>query len=353
MRITDIQVRNLPAPEKGSKVYYEDTLKGFGVRVSNAGTKAFILATGKNRDRTTIGRYPTISLAEARDVAKKLMAERTLGRHQARNTTMGAALDQFTEEHVSKLAQSTKSEIERLFTKHLAKLRAVKLDDVSTQDFTKITAKLAPSEGEHLHRATKTFFRWCVARRMIPHSPLEGIRPPSKWTPRERVLSDEELRAIFKALGDDRFSSIVRLLIHLGQRRTETASIVPIWVKDDILTIPKDVTKNRREHSIPITESAKAIVPLLAPFNGWSKAKVALDKDAKIAPWTLHDLRRTFATGLQRLGVRLEVTEALLNHVSGTKGGIAGVYQRYNWMPEMRAALRLWENHLQSLLPKE
>jgi hypothetical protein len=81
MRITDIQVRNLPVPEKGSKVYYDDTLKGFGVRVSNAGTKAFILATGKNRDRTTIGRYPTISLAEARDVAKKLMAERTLGRH--------------------------------------------------------------------------------------------------------------------------------------------------------------------------------------------------------------------------------------------------------------------------------
>jgi hypothetical protein len=95
-------------------------------------------------------------------------------------------------------------------------------------------------------------------------------------------------------------------------------------------------------------------------FSGWSKSKVALDKaiietrakaGAKatatpLVPWSIHDLRRTVATGLQRLGVRLEVTEAVLNHISGSRGGIAGVYQRHDWAAEKRSALDAWAAHV-------
>jgi len=368
MRLTDISLRALTPPEQGVKVYYDDGFKGFGFRVSQAGTKAFILATGKNRDRVTIGRYPIIGLAEARDVARKMLAERTLGRHQTPRIALGAALDLFAEQHTAKLAPRTHKEIVRLFTKHLAKLRTKKLADITTHNITNITDKTKPSEGEHFHRACKTFFRWCVRRRLLQHSPIEGLELPSMWKPRERVLSDDELRTVWHAadaLGGH-FSAIVKLLILTGQRRSEIGGLRASYIENNAICLPSEITKNRRAHTFPIGASAAAILSSntttgtttifpargkpTQPFNGWSKAKTELDQKAKIVPWTLHDLRRSFATGLQRLGVRIEVIEALLNHVSGTRAGIVGVYQRHHYQDEMRDAVERWEIHLHTIL---
>jgi len=161
--------------------------------VSQAGTKAFILSTGKNRDRQTLGRYPLVSLAQAREAARNILAERQLGRHQAPKTSLGAALDLYLDKHVSQLALRTQSELRRIFLRYLDKLRGKKLTDLTTHDITAITDRCAPSEAEHLHRAARAFLRWCVRRRLIPHSPLEGLEAPSKWKPRERVLTDDEL----------------------------------------------------------------------------------------------------------------------------------------------------------------
>jgi integrase len=436
MRITDVSVRGLTAPAKGSKIYYDDTLKGFGVRVSYAGTKAFILAVGDNRDRTTIGRYPIVGLAEARQVAKNLLAERQLGRHQAPKTTLGAALDLFVEQHVANLAPRTRTELTRLFARYLPKLRNKKLADITTHDITNITDKAAPSEGEHFHRACKTFFRWCVRRRMLQHSPLEGLELPSKWKPRERVLLDDELRAVWNAADatPGQFGIIVKLLILTGQRRSEIGSLQTSWCslpsskdgailcapaslavggentekrgggsvsslahnqenvvqlgnpeqdcevswgnnssqltapsRECTITIPSTHTKNKRTHSLPIGQCAKSLIESLSsstgylfpargmqtPFNGWSKAKAQLDKkvadqfpDArKMVAWTLHDLRRTYATNLQRLGIKTEVIEALLNHISGaSRSGVAGIYQRHQWWDEMREAVTIYED---------
>ncbi len=138
------------------------------------------------------------------------------------------------------------------------------------------------------------------------------------------------------------------------------------YVTDNQICLPSEITKNGRAHSFPIGASAAAILssnitasttsifPAKGkhdqPFNGWSKAKAQLDQKAQIAPWTLHDLRRSYATGLQRLGVKLEVIEALLNHVSGTRAGIIGVYQRHHYQDEMREAVERWESHLRTIL---
>ena len=375
MRLTDIRLKALAPPEKGAKVYYCDSLQGFGVRVSQGGTKAFILATGKNRDRVTIGRYPIVGLAEAREVAKNLLAERQLGRHQTPTISLGAAIELFTEQHVANLAPRTQSELTRLFARYLPKLRTKKLAEITTHDITAITDKAAPSEGEHFHRACKTFFRWCVRRRLIQHSPLEGLELPSKWKPRDRVLTDEELRTVWRACDScGQFGDIVKLLVLTGQRRGEISSLRATWLdlEKRTCTIPGEYVKNNRSHTFPIgTVSASLLSSLLSQsdqhvfsargsggtkaFNGWSKAKALLDKKAtsllnekgdippRICQFTLHDLRRTYATNLQRLGIRLEVIEALLNHVSGTRAGIVGVYQRHRYEAEMRDAVRVFD----------
>jgi integrase len=203
---------------------------------------------------------------------------------------------------------------------------------------------------------------------------------------RERVLSDTEIGEIWHAAGDvaPPYGTIIRLLLLTGQRRGEVAGIIWDEISDDlaIWTLPGERTKNGAAHTVPLSAPARDLLgPLLldhrnkwglndglllpgavgTPFAGWSKAKVALDKaimarrakaesrgkpPAPLTHWNVHDLRRTVATGLQRLGVRLEVTEAVLNHISGSRGGIAGVYQRHDWAAEKRASLDAWAAHV-------
>jgi integrase len=373
MKLTDIVLRNLPAPEQGQKAYPDDSVPGFGVRVSTRGTKTFTLVHGRSRERTTIGRYPVISLAEARTEAKRLLAERTLGRHQPQRMKFEVALSQFFTAHLAqKCNPRTEKEVKRLLNKHLLpKLKEKKLREVSTQDVMKIVDGMlaTPGECDHLFRAAKTFFRWTVRRRLIPHSPLEGLEAPVRMVSRDRVLSDDELTTLLIQTGvAESFGAFVRLLILTGQRKGEIASLRGDMIDTERRTISLPMTKNRRPHTFPFGDEVAAVLATLpttgnlfpgrqasddldepTAFNGFSKAMDKFRNDCGIAHWTLHDLRRTFATGLQRLGVRLEVIEALLNHLSGTRAGIVGVYQRHSYVEEMRAAQALWEKHIASL----
>jgi len=215
---------------------------------------------------------------------------------------------------------------------------------------------------------------------------------------RERVLSDGELGAIWRAAAEaaSPYGTIIRLLILTGQRLGEVAGMNWNEISDDLSTwtLPSERTKNGMPHVVPLSApvsdlirdllpenaaeaihavqdrraSGALVLPGAAgtPFSGWSKSKTRLDTailDARakaatargtsptpLVPWTVHDLRRTVATGLQRLGVRLEVTEAVLNHISGSRGGIAGVYQRHDWANEKRAALDAWANHVLAVI---
>jgi integrase len=191
---------------------------------------------------------------------------------------------------------------------------------------------------------------------------------PTKSPTRARVLTDEELKSLWHATSEPaHFNCIVRLLLLTGQRRGEVAALRKEWICDNVVTLPPNITKNGRSHSFPIgplslsvissagTKNDGLIFPSLSnkgstPFNGWSKSKSALDRKCLISGWTLHDLRRTFASNLAALGVRLEVTEKLLNHVSGSFAGVAGIYNRYDFIPEMRAAIGLWEVKLKIIL---
>jgi integrase len=233
-------------------------------------------------------------------------------------------------------------------------------------------------------------FAWAVKRGMVQSNPFAHLPVVKSVAKRERVLSDCEIGEIWRAACDAAppYGTIVRLLTLTGQRRGEVAGMAWDELADDLSswTIPGERTKNGAVHMVPLSAAARDLLAVLlpdhpseatralaasaltlpgavgTPFAGWSKAKAALDKaitDARamaaeasgataapLAPWSIHDLRRTLATGLQRLGVRLEVTEAVLNHVSGSRGGIVGVYQRHDWAAEKRAALDAWAAHV-------
>jgi len=367
MKLTDIVIRNLEAPPTGAKVYHDDALTGFGVRVTSKGFKAFVLTHGANRERVTIGRYPIIGLADARNAAKRIMAERTLGKHQAPRQTFGEVLDAFLTYHEANNRPGTASEVRRILTKQFATLHRHKLAEVTTHDISRITDKMIengyPSAANHAHMAVRNFLHWCVRRRHIQHSPLEGLEKPAPTPSRDRVLSDDELKAVWRATENPTtFNTIVRLCLLTGQRRGEIAAIQLPWLQGSSLTIPASVAKNGKQHVLPLSERALSLATdlattrlLMKPWSDWSKNKRALDKAVDIhwrdinqkanqfTSWTLHDLRRTYATNLQRLGIRLEVIEALLNHVSGTRAGIVGVYQKHRYEAEMRDAVTEYE----------
>ncbi len=334
MRLTDLAIRKLPLPGRGQKTYFDDQLGGFGIRCSQK-SKSFIVMYGKNRRLKTLGRYPSKSLKDARKEAM-----RYLGRGSAQNASMSFtdARTAFLEECEEKNRLNTVREYRRYLSAF-----------TGTQQVRDITRQnLKPHlTGPHATTAFKVFFNWCVRNELADRNPLAAERAiygPSK----NRVLTADELKAVW-GYDDKPFSDIVKLLILLGQRRTETSLIEPGWIEGNLITFPTDVTKNKKEHTIPFGELAAPLLPPI-PFAGWSKAKARMDEKVAIAPWTLHDLRRTFSTIHAQIGTPIHVTERLLNHTSGTISGVAGIYNRHTYMPEMERAVLNYEEHLKSLL---
>jgi integrase len=373
VHLTDIGVKALRAPERGQITYIDSTLPGFGVRVSQGGKKTFVLVHGRRRDRTTIGRYPILSLSQARNEAKRLLAERTLGNHRPASITFDEAFNLFLSTYCAQRNKaSTTKDYERLLrTRFLPKFRGQPLEDITPHSIAAIVDKLlqTPSEANYAFAVARLFFKWAVKRHYLSHTPMEGMSLPSRIRARDRVLSEPELVSVWRAADETGypFGTITKLLILTGQRRGEIAALRWDYIdqKQKTITLPALLTKNNRQHTFPYGDMTARIfenVPyqdgVLFPargnpeqiFSGWSKCKAALDKKCVIAQWTLHDLRRTFATNLAALGTPVHVTEKLLNHSSGTFGGIVSVYQRHSYMDEMRAAVSAWDSRLTALL---
>lgn len=373
-KLTDVSIRAARLPESGTVTHWDSDLKGFGLRISAGGAKTFIVLIGSGR-RQKIGRYPTLSLASARAEAKRVLAEKTLGKIKPAHVAYEDARTTFLKECAAKLRQLSL----KLYTRHLKvhyPFGRTGVADITPAAILKRLNQLndRPSEKEHAFRIGRTFFKWCVAQHLIDRSPMERLATPANGKSRERVLTTRELTAVYRTAlgGSTSFHHLVALLILTGQRRGELTRIKRTWIGDATVTLPGEVTKNGREHSFPLGEKAKAIIaaipevkdnPYLFPsarahvrgkpsttMTGFSERKRDFDEECRVSGWVLHDLRRTFATGLQQLGIRLEVTEALLNHVSGSRSGVVGIYQRYNWTAEMAAAVEAWESYLTKLL---
>lgn len=365
--LSDATLRALSVPEKGQVDVWDESLAGFGVRVSQGGSKTFILKLSNSRK--TIGRYPILSLAEARAEAKRLLAERTLGKLRPQQLSYKKAVELFLEEKRNGRRERTADDYEYYLD------RFFQFEgQVANVSHAALLARLdkikKPSLYNHALAAARGFFNWCHKRRYITENPVVGIGT-RRTVSRERILSDDELRKIWNACGANSlpasFPHIVRLLMLTGQRRGEVAALKGSYYTADTCTLPAALAKNGREHTFPLGTMASKLLKTLKvdgflfparghtdhAFNGWSKAKAALDKASGVGDWTLHDLRRTFATNLAKLGVAIHVVEKLLNHVSGTTGGLVAVYQRHQYWTEQVDAIAKWEAHLQRILAAE
>jgi len=273
----------------------------------------------------------------------------------------------FLEDKAQECRPGTVSEYKRLLAVHFP--FHGQLAATTHADFERKLKRVdALSERNHALAAAKTFFTWAVKHRYVTENPTVAYSLVGRPS-RSRVLSDDELKRVWKAAKEmgGNFGAIVELLILTGQRRGEIAALQTPWLNldDKTITLPAEITKNKREHTFPIAALAASIVSPQVPnstimfaargksgtsFNGWSKSKVALDKLSGVTGWTLHDIRRTVASNLAALGVALPVIERLLNHVSGSFGGIVSVYQCHSFMPEIRAVVEKWNNRVLDIL---
>jgi integrase len=207
------------------------------------------------------------------------------------------------------------------------------------------------------------FFNWCIKEGLLDLNPVTGTAEAAVNGSRERVLTDTELQAVWHSLGTDQFGDIIRLLILTGQRREEMGGLR--WTEVDwdrgLIVLPPERTKNNRLHEFPMSPQVRAILERQprrpgrelifgigdGGFGGWTRAKARLDERSGVIGWTIHDARRSAATMMaDKLGILPHIIEAILNHVSGHKAGVAGIYNRAKYLDEMRDALNKWADYV-------
>ncbi|HEY7978080.1 MAG TPA: integrase family protein, partial [Rhizomicrobium sp.] len=262
MRLTDMSIRALETPQKGAVIFGDDLVPGFGVRVSEGGTKSFVLTHGVRRQRETIGRVGILSLQEARGEAKRRLAAYTLGKERLKAVAWNSGLQTYLKEVERRCKYLTHSNYNYVLKRHF-KYGETALDQISPHDITKSLDRLArtPAEQQRAYVVLRAFLRWAHRKHLIDKNPMERMQEPRAYRARERVLTNDELRIVWRNAGDDTFGHIVKLLILTGQRRGEITNLTPEMLRGDRLTLPSWLTKNSREHTIPIGSVAQTLLP--------------------------------------------------------------------------------------------
>jgi integrase len=359
------------------RVNWDEKISGLGLRV-RANSKTWIYRyrfAGKQRS-VKLGRAPTLSVVAARRAAEKLAAKIALGidpaaeRETSRiesETTVGVLAQRYLEAKRPGWRHRTLDEVGRHIAKHLKPLHDTPIASVTQRGIAALLSGLAESSGpttaNRVRATLAALFGWAMREGIqLPMGNIASLTNVRQEKSRDRVLSDDELKAIWRACSDNDFGAIVKLLILTGQRRTEIGGLQWSEVSDDGITLPASRVKNKRPHVVPLSDPALTILKQRdrtgrphvfgstdKGFTDWSKSKAALDT-AGVTDWRLHDLRRTAATGMAALGVQPHIIEAVINHVSGHKGGVAGIYNRATYDREKREALALWAEHVMALI---
>jgi integrase len=394
-------------PTAKDQFYWDAELRGFGLKVTPKGAKSYVLqyrmgGREASTRRYTIGRHGSPWTPDlARDRAKELLRLVDAGQdpvaldQQRRTEAIELAFDSYADRFVDLYLRSewrkTWREAERIINKNLKPTFGKRpINQISRREITGFLDGMAdrPAMAQQIGTILRKMLRWAVNRGDLTASPMADMKLPGAVPSRDRVLTDEELALVWRCAGElsSPFRTLVRLLIATGQRREEVASLD--WSEIDLdkglWSLPAQRSKNGRAHLVPLNDlalvelrlapTAKKLKGLVltttgnTPISGFSRSKKRLDdlmlarlreaavlsgegpETAQLTPWRIHDLRRTVATGLQRLAVRLEVTEAVLNHVSGSRSGVGGIYQRHDWADEKRQALALWAEHVRKVV---
>lgn len=385
-KLTARTIENAKAPANGRHEVWDTLVRGFGLRVTERGMKSWTLMyriNGRQR-RLSLGGYPAYDLAEARDFAREALRlvgrgvdpadERKAAREAARSTerdTVEKLVRQFIERHAKAKTRKWR-DTERMFELYvLPKWGQQPLNSITRRDVIELLDGIMdqgkPYSANKVLSHVRRFFNWCVERDILDATPVAKVKSPAKEVSRDRVLSDDETVAVWRTCDSMGwpFGLAFKLMLVTGQRRDEVATMrwSDIDRESGIWTQPREVTKSDRLHEVPLSSLAVEIldaVPRLGdhvftttgntPVSGFSKAKRRCDKLSGVAGWRLHDLRRTCASGMARIGIAPHVVEKVLNHASGTISGVAAVYNRHGYTEEKRTALDAWARAIASTI---
>lgn len=384
-KLSTLKIEKAAPPSSGRTELWDSQTRGLGLRVTPSGTKTWVMmyrVDGKQR-RLTLGRYPDLSLADARAEATKHLTTIAKGsdpvelleaekreRIENRSNRLDHVSDEFIERYAkpkNRSWQETQRILNREVIPHWGK-RSV--SDISRRDVITLIDDIsdrAPFMANRTLSAIRRFFNWCIERDVLALNPAAGVKPPATEKSRDRVLSDDDIKAFWT--GCDKlgwpFGPAFKLMLVTGQRRDEVASMK--WDNIDTVnalwTLSREQTKSDRRHEVPLSSLACELLRAVpctgdyvfttngrTPISGFSKAKLELDKASKLAGWRLHDLRRTVASGMARIGVAPHVIEKVLNHSGGKISGVAAIYNRHGYADEKTRALDAWSASISTLI---
>jgi len=384
--LTDAMVKNLAADPNQRQEVQDAVMAGLRLRVSPSGIKSWSVmlrvageradgARGKNR-RISLGKYPLVSLKEAREKAQVAIGQADRGANpaakkaadiQARvNRSTRLVFEQYIDKHARPNTVKWKEAEALLKRTVVSEWEEIDLATIRRADVHDLLDGLVRSDGKPIAREVRkhlsAFMNWAVDRGYLDASPMAGMRRPDlQYTARDRVLSLEELASIWRAAEsvDYPFGPMVQLLILTGQRRGEIGELRRGYLKEDTVELPAVAYKTGINHIVPLTMSALNVLESLptwnagdyvfsttggrTPSSGYSRAKTRFDKLVGFDDWTFHDIRRSVASHMASLGVIQEHIERVLGHKIP---GIAGVYNKHSYLPEKKVALQLWEKAL-------
>lgn len=382
MRFTQATLNSFKPPKgKADHVEFDDTMPGFGVRFRNGGAGTYFIQykIGKKHGRLSLGKVGKITLDAARVAARKQFAgiaarlnpsaERAKAVARVNDTTEPLIDGFLSHLRHNGRAASYLAENERSLRRYFKPLHRFGVADISrkmvAEELAKIRAERGPISADRSRAHLSKFFNWAIAEGLAEHNPTSGTNKTGSKA-RERVLQDEELAEIWKALGDDDHGSVCRLLILTGARRDEIGSLSrrEINFAQNQIELPGRRTKNGLDHVIPLAPLALSILKAREPregsdfvfgrgeggFSGWSQSKERLDAKLDLDGWVLHDFRRTLSTVMhEKLQVPPHIVEAVISHISGARRGVAGIYNKATYLDAKREALRKYADHVEGL----
>ena len=388
MKLTTQSVAALSlAPGKDDQIWFDDTVPGFGLRLRQTGGRSWIFQykIGRATRRLVIGSASAIKVGKAREIAGQHHAAVRLGRDPAAEKrtqverashTFAALVEKYLDHQRNELRPASFLEVNRHLVTHSKPLHALPVDTVDHRIIAGRLAAIEKSSGavaaNRVRATMSAMFTWGMREGLVRANPVMLTNKRQEKS-RDRVLTDNELRLIWKALGDSQYGAVVRLLMLTAQRAGEIAGLR--WDEVDfernVISLPGRRTKNGRPHEIPMAATTRALLeaqPRIdgrdfvfgkgsGPFSGFSRCKNALDAEITklnhgkaLTPWVLHDVRRSAATRMADIGVAPHIIEAVLNHVSGHQGGVAGIYNRATYAAEKAQALAIWDEHVAAIV---
>lgn len=369
-------------PSQGRAEFVDALCPGLHLRVTSKGTRTFsvmVRVRGK-LVRTTLGKYPLLALHDAREaaLAKMREADQSVDLNSAvvrrESITLRQMIDSYVERHLKPNARSWKNIRAALLgsakqPSRLAHLHARRAEQISKADVVAVIDRAMedgkPQAAVNLLRYIKMLFNWAADRDMVIANPFERIRPPARTHERDRVLSNLEIAAIWRASFQlaNPYGQMYRMFLLTGQRRSEVATMRWCEINGRAWTIPREKVKKDRAHAVPLTTTAQATLASLPKFSpeafvftttggksassNFAKVKRELDRLSGTAGWTIHDIRRTVRSKLAELRIPREVARKVLNHEDGK---VDRIYNRHDYAKEKREALAKWEKRLLTIV---